>query len=354
MLALYQRLGGRCRTRNQLNQVHIALENRMTPAELVALWRHYHGGQQSSPVRLAWARLVDKTRDALLGGHLLDRNGPDGAQNSLHLASQTWTAQLHQRLMLAGAHPVADFKRERLAQGAARYSNGRPRAHKTLLLCFSGNAHRMMMPMAVFLQQLDPDAVDAVYLRTDKNQGYRLGIRGIADDLHTSIDRLPALCQAGDYARVATLGTSGGGLPAVLAALKLGAASVLAVGANHPEDPRWADHRGGGDGADLFRRFRGDAAKLPAVHLVHGANDPKDGDNNRAIARHLPTRSVTAVDGCGHSALFPLVERGQFQALLRATVLPRPPATQAPTPHLSNAPRRYGHALPGPVETARR
>ena len=328
MLALYHRLARNCQTRNQLNKVHIALENRMTPNELLELWRHYHQVKRASPLSLAAAKLLQKTKKALFAGNTLASIGSGAALSSLEMDAREWTDKLQQKFLLAGNSPAADFSRERLAHSASRYSNGSPRHGKTLLFCFSGNSHRMMMPVPFFLQHLDPNEVDVVYLRTEKHAGYRTGIRGLGHCLPSSVNHLMARCQAQDYARIAVAGTSGGGMPALLAALQMGAAAVLAVGPNSPDDPRWAEYSQGGNGADLFRHFIRDPETLPAIHLVHGADHPRDGITNQCIADYIAVSSITSVENSGHSALFPLVERGQFHALLRSTILPAPFAQQ--------------------------
>lgn len=328
MLALYHRLAHRCQTRNQLNKVHIALENRMTPNELLELWRHYHRTKHANPLSLAAAKLLQKTKRALFAGNTWASIGSGAAPGSQEMGAREWTDKLQQKLLLAGNRSAADFARERLAHSAGRYSNGSPRHDKTLLFCFSGNAHRMMMPMPLFLQHLDPNEVDVVYLRTEKHAGYRTGIRGIGNCLPSSINHLMERCQVQDYARIAIAGTSGGGMPALLAALQMGAAAVIAVGANSPDDPRWEEYRQGGNGADLFRHFIRDPETLPAIHLVHGADHPRDGIANQCIADYITVSSITSVENSGHAALFPLVERGQFHALLRSTILPVPVTQQ--------------------------
>jgi len=117
------------------------------------------------------------------------------------------------------------------------------------------------------------------------------------------------------------MGTSGGGLPAILAGLRLGADAVLAAGPNSPADERWTELSDGQGGAELFRRFAGAQARVPDIHLVYGAFAKKDKESARAIASCVPVKSVTKVPETGHAVLFPLVERGKFRKLLRRTVL---------------------------------
>jgi hypothetical protein len=320
MIELYTRLTRCCSSENQFNKVHIALENRMTPleaAELCAALRGSRSARLPSRARRGPVRLALRLFRPFRRRHAATRPETDAAP-STH--SKAWISKLWKKMALAGGQPAA-FVRRRLHHGVSRFEGQGRRDRKTLLICFSGNAHRVMMPWPVFLQHIDVKRADVVYLRTVKNRGYRSGIRGLADDLAESIDALERLVECRTYRKVSVMGTSGGGLPAILAALRLGADAVLAAGPNSPADERWTELSDGRGGAELFRRFAGAQVRLPDIHLVYGAFAKKDKESARAIASCVPVKSVTKVPETGHAALFPLVERGKFRKLLRRTVL---------------------------------
>jgi hypothetical protein len=317
MIELYARLTRCCRSENQFNRVHIALENRMTPLEFAGLFTALTGGRELTMT--GWARhwpLRPMLRRLMAARPAAGTPELAGVSDY----SRAWMARLHAKFALAGRLPES-FVRQRLRHSVSRFEGHGRRDCKTLLICFSGNAHRMMMPWPVFLQHIDARHADLVYLRTVKHCGYRSGIRGLADNLPESIDALERLVECRTYRKVSVLGTSGGGLPAILAGIRLGAGAVLAAGPNSPEDERWTELAEGRGGAELFRRFAGTQARLPDIHLVYGAFAKKDKESARTIAACLPVKSITKVPETGHSVLYPLVERRQFRKLLRRTVL---------------------------------
>jgi hypothetical protein len=311
MIALYARAARACRTVNDLNRLHIALENRITPLELDALRR---GADPPAP---QWARLVGGA--AARVRRSLDRPGRLAAPSR---PPYDWVARLH-ALAAKAAAPPQPFRRERLHGRIARYSAGGDRSRKTLAVCFAGRAQRLMMPLPVFLQHVDASVVDVAFLRDPAKEGYRAGIGRGTRSLDDLLERLPSRLSFDAYARVVTIGTSGGGLPAVLAAVQLGLPAALAAGPNGPDDPRWQSYRGVGVRRVLEESATARGDRRPAITLVVGAGAPKDQAAAQTLARIIPAR-IIVVDGvrtaAGHNALLPLVERGELASLLRSSV----------------------------------
>lgn len=321
MIKLYRRLTRGCRSLNQLNAVHISLETRMTPLEVTALWSGLtREPRQDWPVRTRhWllrraAKLPLFSKTALSSSLVIERR--------MRAHSKSWISEQRRRLGFASRETPAPFVRRRVRYGLSMFeSEAGGRQGKTLLICFSGNGRRMMMATPVFLQHIDAHAADVAYLRTEQHHGYRAGVRGVADDLEQTIVALGPLLDVQAYKRVATMGTSGGGLPAILAGLRLGADAVLAAGPNNPNDRRWDQLADAQGAAALFGRFTGRSARVPDVHLVHGANNERDAEAARVIASCIEVRSITSVPDAEHGCLYQLVERRQFEQLLRSTVL---------------------------------
>src|SRR5262245_15422035 len=201
----------------------------MTPLELMGLrWELRRRGSVAQRVsqlrnlpkkahRLLFASLTTVQNDTLVAS----ATPPLTAIDKLSL-SKAWLDELHRKFAFAGKDSPEPFVRRRLRQAVWLFKSDYDRRQKMLLICFSGNGQRLMMPMPVFLQHIDGQATDVAYLRTEKHAGYRKGIRGVADDLHASVAALEGLLDVREYGRVATIGTSGGGLPAILAGLRLG------------------------------------------------------------------------------------------------------------------------------------
>ena len=93
---------------------------------------------------------------------------------------------------------------------------------KTLLICFSGIAQRMMMPIPFFLQQLDARETDVLLIRDPERNGFRTGIQGISNSIEAVIDQITQLLDISQYKKTAAIGASGGGFPALLTAMRLG------------------------------------------------------------------------------------------------------------------------------------
>lgn len=321
MIGLYERLLETCGSENQRNRVHILLENRMTPEELVALRAHYVSSGEPGRAELAARRALGK------GARLLPHRSapPETVDSRLSRATiehtQSWIGRLYGLFLHAGDPAPVACTRRHLRHDVVVFSDGGPRERKTLLLCFSGNAHRMMLPMPVFLQNLRPPDVDVVWLRTQRGQGYRTGIRGISDSLATSIEGLRILLKPEVYRRLAVMGTSGGGLPAIMTGLQLGADAVLSVGGNNPHDERWSAHGDGTGVPERLRQLSEPLARRPDICLVHGANHGNDAVSAAAVAAILPRTRTVSVRGADHNALVPLLQRRRLRALFESTIV---------------------------------
>ena len=323
MFELYKRLARGCKTINQLNRVHISLERRLTPLELMRLRSELAAQPKSGWLALKVERLLNAAGSDNTIVQLFE---PLAGSNTLE-TSRAWIDKLHRKFLLSGDARPQPFVRRRLDKGLSLFECRSDRSQKTLLIGFSGDAERLMMPTTVFLQHLDARTTDFVLLRTVKRLGYRSGVRGVASDLEASAAALESLLDSRAYGRVATIGTSTGGLPAILVGLRMGVDATLSIGPNNPNDVRWTQFTKDRGITELFRYFAGANTRLPDVHLVHGADRPKDVAAVQAITSRIQVRSIRSVPDASHNALYPLVERGQLRDLLRSTVI-IPPGTR--------------------------
>ncbi|MFT6420702.1 MAG: pimeloyl-ACP methyl ester carboxylesterase [Porticoccus sp.] len=314
MNKLYKRLAARCQSPNQLNKLHITLENRMTPLELAALRGEFITRKGNSWL---WKKIIQaffRIRRNILGKDSVVRKYISINTREL---SKVWLAKLHdQYLLAAGNNAPAPFVRKRLGRAVVIYEAGGDRAGKTLVVCFSGNFQRMMMPTPVFLQSIDANNADVVLLRTEKHKGYRTGIQELTSDLQSSLAALKILLKFDEYRRVVTVGTSGGAMPALLSALYWQADACLSVSPNNPEDDRWHSFADGEGAPGLFKHF-GMGEKPPPVHIIYGENSIKDAESAGVIESILPSVRLVPVPGAGHVALFPLLERGELGGVLQ-------------------------------------
>ncbi len=211
-LRLYRRRIARCRTENRVNRIHIALANYMTPAE----------------VRYCAAALAG-----------------DAAESP----SRRWIAALEGSMPIKKVRPV-EFARRELLKGVTLYTaDAGATSEKTLVIGFSGMAHRLMAPTSWLLSCLNPMLYDVIILRDFSRRAFAFGIPGLGGDLFQALSGLNAHVDPRAYRNGLSLGTSSGGVPAILAAIRLNLQRGIALS---PQD------------------FRGFAARLKALGMDDG------------------------------------------------------------------------------------
>mgnify|MGYP000270931119 FL=1 len=282
---LYRRGLRLSRTANQLNKLHISLENRLTPPELEEI--------------RTWAR----------------QPSPTGAE--LHPDTKAWLERLDALDAQSPREAPAPFRACRVAPGIRHCVGPGERWDKSLLLCFTTRASRMMMPLPVFLQYIDPLRFDLLIIA----DGHRTSFEGGAPHLGTTLDEVintvGELAVLRDYASLRTLGCSGGGYPAIVAAQQLGAELGVSVGGRFEHGQRLARWR-------KVRRTRtGTSGRGTTLLLIYGAEKTRDQKFATAIARasgatRMPLQ--VADDELGHLVLDKLRARGELKALLDATI----------------------------------
>lgn len=236
------------------------------------------------------------------------------------ILQRAWISELHSKYLLARKVPAESFTRHKLCKGIYIFSEPGEKRSKTALVCFTGSAHRMMMPTPVFLQNLVSSNADIIYLRTKKGDGYRTGVVGLGDDLETSIQLLNTLIKRQGYGRVACIGVSAGGLPAIIAGLEIEADTVLSVGAGNPNDAKWP-LRTSSNGLGKFNKSTDYKSHYPDIYLVHGALYQNDANANKAIAAKIKTTGTISVPNSSHVVFYDLLKRGLLSELLSQTVL---------------------------------
>jgi hypothetical protein len=318
MIADYLAQVQRCRTPNEVNALHIQFENGLTPAEMFEL---------INIINLARAALERGAVDDVA----IDLEPTMTALKALpekHLAYVYRWIDTLATLMLRTKREIAEpYVRQRRGPYASFYSTGGDTASKCLAICFAGAGQRMMMPVAVFLQHLPASRYDVVVLRDVARNGYRTGIPGIGATLEEVVDRV-GMAQRSYYESVVSLGVSAGGLPAIWAYLQLELDKGIAVGANHPSDPRW--QMWGGDGvAPPFQRYLARFTKTPDMLFVHGADEAHDREAAAAFAGILPSRTLAVVGNAGkpsgHNALYTLLLRSQLEPFLERALTRQTP-----------------------------
>lgn len=294
MIRPYERLTRQCATVNQLNRVHIALENQLLPAGLHALVQ----SASSAPV---WRDRWSAER-------------------------QRWIAGLHHWFSCSGIAEPQAFRRRCIARGIVLYADGRiPVAEKRLLVCFTGVARRLMIPMPVFLQHVDARSTDVLLLRYPKPEGYRSGMPGIAASFSELFSVLPDFFPSGAYRQRAALGVSGGAIPAVVLGILAGFDAAMAFGIGHPEDTRWREVLSGSVSTTVSA-LRSRHAHT-RIALVHGKDSESDRVAAETWATALPARifAIGQQDAkVGHACMHPFVMAGQLTSFLERELWTHP------------------------------
>ena len=314
---LYVRQLPRAGTLNERNRLRIALENRMTPAEAWRL-RAFEAARRPWPVELLGALRRSASGRAVgllaaLEQRALDALQPDHA---LRAESQAWAMHLRGLIDNAGLTLPEPFVRQRIGPSMALYREPDGPGAKALTIVFTGRAQRPMMPLPVFLQHLRARETDVLVLWDPSRRDYRLGVPGSTSSPTETVALLRHLSERGRYARLATIGTSAGGLSALLAGMSLGAAAAVSVGgARHNPEGQPAARAPAGVDLGLLR---GRGARTRLVH-VHGSASRRDADNaawNCALFGGEICGVRDDHEDVRHNALIPLVRNGRFEAFL--------------------------------------
>ena len=144
--------------------------------------------------------------------------------------SREWIAGLASGMPANVVRP-AEFERKGLSRGATHYTADiSTKDRKTLIIGFTGLAHRMMMPAPWLLDCLNPALYDVVLLRDFSRVAYASGVHGLGDDFHTALSKLEIQVSPSAYRNTIAFGTSLGGIPAILASILLRLDRAIAIG----------------------------------------------------------------------------------------------------------------------------
>jgi hypothetical protein len=276
---LYRRRIGRCRTENQLNRIHIAIENYMTPAEV----RHF---------------------GAALAGDAADT------------PSRRWIEGLAGALPVKTARPV-EFERRAIVKGVSLYSAAvGSAAGKTLLIGFAGRFLRLMLPTAWVLDCLNPALYDVVVLRDFSRLSFALGIPGLGNDIFAVLSGLRGHVDPGAYRNAISLGTSGGGVPALMAAILLGLDRGISVGGQDMQRIAVKLAHCGLNGDAYAALLASRPNPFPELILAYGENCQTDAQ--AAFAQHqlMPSRLAKVRNCPKHGVLKWHLLRGTLPAFL--------------------------------------
>jgi hypothetical protein len=134
------------------------------------------------------------------------------------------------RKYLGTAPASFSFQRSALGPGMLLYHDPLTDVEaKTLIIGFTGNRMRLLMPAYRVLCALDPTSYDLLLMLDHNKRMFRDGMDQIADSLPALADHLRDLGAARGYKRVVGLGTSAGSLAVLQAGIHAGLDVAVSV-----------------------------------------------------------------------------------------------------------------------------
>lgn len=211
------------------------------------------------------------------------------------------------------------WSRKKIATDAVLYRAAPSLAGSIPIVVFTGALRRPGMPAVYFLRGIENLTDTVVLVQSKMNDAFRSGIRGFGSDMPESFRKLAGrlhdlLLKGGQLQRPLLLGTSGGGLPALIFSTYLDSRGILLIGPNSTRDPRWASSQS--LAMALETRRLGKSAK---VTIAYG-EDSNDGTRVADWQQDIAGCSIRSITKAGHGALYPIYTRGGLEEFLRQSI----------------------------------
>lgn len=300
-------------TPNQQNRMLIELDRRMTPAERKAVLSRWW-----------WFSIPGFSRilRVLLQVPLWRRGKGFGESRSdLVVNFSRWVRRLgvHQRLVGSGGG--LNYVRALTTRGLCLYKDDH-KANTHLVVGFPGRSKRLMMPVADFLPALEKHGRDLVLLWSPTPLIPRPGGMRKPSTIQETVEELRGFAKEWGYETFSVIGTSGGSLSALYCGAALDARRTAIIGALDPDrltsDFTWSEV------VALWQRKTGGlGGSAKGLSLTFGKDSQKDKEVAESIARDIACR-VLSVPEAGHSPLWNLVLRGEFDHWLENVLIATP------------------------------
>ena len=280
----YARLIEKCKTQNDANRIHIALENRLTPLELASICSSSH-----IPERL-------------------DVRGNVSA----------WQRRMQSWIKKCGSPALQAYERTRISPNIVLYSRGHGQRAKALVVAFTGVAHRLLLPTAVVLQSMSIDSHDVLLLKDPTRRAYKVGIPDVPGGFSQLSRLIENLASEGRYSSVVTFGVSGGGLPALALASQAGFDKGVSVAGGGRTSP------GSSIFLDVIQLADRDNRTLNLL-AIYGADRRQDREAALSLT-DIPGLQALGIkcgdSAIGHNPLYPLLLTGSLAAFLQTALNP--------------------------------
>ena len=304
IVTAYRRVRRNARTLNELNKVHIQLENRMTPFERDSIARFV---ARFLTLSAGW-RLVFRLH-ALLGG----RQGlsPRLRRKSDRLeGSKVWLTRLKKNALHFERGVSEIWSRQAFSPGVFLYVRTDLDAD-LLVISVTGNRSRMGVALPEYLQALRGAKGDVMLVSKRRAQDYGSGIRGLGDTLGESIDQLSELVRTLNYRRVVVVGSSAGGEPAILAGFRINAQRILALGPGQEVAELYGSLLAG-----VVKDWGPNSGPVAPVTVAVGERAPERDHHSARYWEKTVGAEVVQVPQAGHSPMGELIRTNRLLEFL--------------------------------------
>ena len=187
---------------------------------------------------------------------------------------------------------LAKYSRRTLRDGMFLFESGES---KSAILVFTGLANRPMLPTYVFLEAIKSPRSAKVFVHPKR--GYQGGIEGVADTLEESVALIPQILKDEGLEVEWVIGTSAGGLPALMYSLTHGTQKTWILGANNPKFSSL--------GIDFMEFANGARSRLVTQELqvFVGEDSTEDIIAGYEISSQLRFSQPKVVRGAGHAPM---------------------------------------------------
>jgi acyl-CoA synthetase (AMP-forming)/AMP-acid ligase II/acyl carrier protein len=208
---------------------------------------------------------------------------------------------------LANIGTAVNWQRQSLSPDMFLYSDRTvPAKSKTLLVGFSGNAMRLMMPTYCVLTSLNPSDFDLLLLRDSSRRHYEAGVPSLGRTIAEIAGTLKDFAEKGGYRNVIALGTSAGGLAAICAAdLNRWTRAVVAgcdIPANHPDLMQCLD-----------KTARNKSDGKLQIRLLYSDQVARDNEAALAVAQLYPDAIKIVDSQVDHNLLYQFYKSGRLR-----------------------------------------
>ncbi len=252
-------------------------------------------------------QLLEETKGAHVGSKASHRLGLAGR---LKLSFRHWRWRADLAREITAAPDYALWQRQKPSESMLLYTDPNTAASgKTLICGFTGNLLRLFLPTYRILVNLDPKKYDLLMLQDRSRALFGEGLPEAGDTITSVADYVNTYAQIRGYSRVIALGTSGGGLGALYAAIHCKWSRVIAASAPSVNNHQILD--------EALREITSQPISPDlSIIIAHGKNE-RDTDPARQLLDMVPQASLQANNKyTSHNIMNDAYNAGEFPEMM--------------------------------------